>query len=93
VSRDKNDPETIGKRRLSMLTDSHIDQMAKDILEAMNPESQGIIEEATPEERKFYQEWFASYVAASSGEPYDHLYLAVGKVIEEIASKAGASIQ
>jgi thiaminase len=76
-----------------MLTDSTIDQMALDILDAMNPESQQTIEEATPEERKFYQEWFASYVSASSGEPYEELYLAVGKVIEEIAEKGEASIQ
>lgn len=83
----------MGKLPRNMLTDSHIDQMALDILDAMNPESQQVIEQASPKERKFYQEWFASYVSASSGEPYEHLYLAIGKVIEEIVSKAGAAIQ
>ena len=38
-----------------MLDDNYIGRMARDILELLNPETQRLIETATPEERKAYQ--------------------------------------
>ena len=74
-----------------MFDDSYIGRMAWDILEALDPETQWLIETSTPEERRAYQGWFASYVSASSGEPYKYLYRAFGRVMAEIAEKPGAT--
>ena len=58
-----------------MLDESLIGRMARDILELLDPETQWLIESATPEERKAYQGWFASYLSASSGEPHTSTFI------------------
>lgn len=70
-----------------MLDDSEIGRMAQDILRWLDPETQRLLEIATPDEHKTYQHFFAAYAAGQSGEPYGHLYLAFGMIIAEIAEK------
>lgn len=70
-----------------MIDDSRIGRMARDILEALDLETQRLIETATPDECKDWQHAFASYLAVATGDPYHDLYRAFGLVIKEIAAK------
>ena len=53
-----------------MVDDSHIGRIAQDMLEALDPDFQRLIETSTDDERKTYQHLGVAYVAKASGEPY-----------------------
>lgn len=70
-----------------MLNNSQIGRLAQDILRWMEPETQRLIEKASPEQRKTYQTYSASYLARTTEEPYTDIYRAMGMVIAEIAER------